>query len=390
MRTRPTRNLLIALGGTLLVVFAGLGPTHAGPFVPKGSDLSAPGPTAAWVQPFVSLTSHSNLYVNASAPSAALPPGEEFAAAYAVQVPGYTPALGPATVRIPNAVVQIPTTTGAMHLYLTQVNLSVTSTAVVTGAAGPLTRFGSPLAFNASAIAFLSTQGIAVTASWPYAGPAVQFRWHWTMTAPDGNTSSGPWSAWTSVVPGQLADIAIPISHVWTIGQAYEMCFSGPVGGRTFSIHLATSTPVQQLDGGAATVPVGGPTPYCWNSTLPTQVAPQSAFIHLWEYGNVTFLIYVIQVNLVTESSGGGAGGAGDDAGAIPPVTWLIVAVGSVIVVIIAIEGLLLARSARRRRDAASRGPPEAMGSLPPPVLPEEAARPLPRDDADRAGFSRG
>ena len=359
------------MGATLALVAVLVGTVAASADVPNANGPSLRAAPMVDVRPASALTSHAALYVNATPPSGTFPPGEELSAAYSVWVPSYTSNLGSATVQIPSAVVLLPSTSGTLHLYLNEVNLTVAGLSAVSGVAGPLTRFSSGLTFNTTASGILTTEGVAVMASWPYGGPAVQFRWHWTMTAPDGSTSSGPWSSWASVVPAQLAILEAPISHTWTIGSAYEMCFGGPIAGRTFSVHVATSNPIGQIDAGATSVPADHLGVYCWNSTLPSAVAAQQGFIHLWEYGNITFLLYVILIQLVNGTNGG-AGSDGGTAGA-PFLTIVLFGAGAVVVVV-AIELVVLARSGRLRRAFPKTSAPPEPKTPPTPTGTNEPA----------------
>lgn len=327
---------VVAIGGAGLLI--GELPTAAGQAPRTGAEMAAN----------TSLVPHSALYVNASAPSAPMAPGEEFAAIFEVMVPAYTSGIAGDQVVIPPAYVQIPTTTGALHLYLNAVNFTVAGSAAESAPAGPPTRFGTALAFNASTVAALSSQQVAVTATWPYGGPSVEFRWTWTATAQDGSTAQGNYSAWTSVTPGQLASPTQAVAHTWVIGSPYELCLGGPIGGRTFSLHLATSSPVEQIDGGAVSVPVGPHAQFCWNSTFAVSVTPQQAFVHLWEYGNVTFLLLTVLIQITNDPAPPAGGG-----GSSPPLSSLATAalfgVGIVVVVVV-VEILLVAGRARRRR----------------------------------------
>ncbi|HKV90061.1 MAG TPA: hypothetical protein VJQ43_02560, partial [Thermoplasmata archaeon] len=294
---RSPALLSAAAVGVLLALLVAQGLPYPGP---SGGSQAPPGALAAASRASAPLAPHAALYSNDSAPTGTLPPGEELEATYLVQVANFTSSVAGAIVRIPNAYVQLPTKTGSLHLYLDPVNVTITSSAAVTATAGPLTRYGPALAFNATGSALLSTQGLAVMAGWPNGGPAVQFRWHWTIIAPDGSTSGGPWSAPSNVVPDQLALLAPPISHVWVTAGSYTMCLLGSLGGRTFSLHVATTSPVQQIDAGSATAPAVAVAHFCWNSTLPANVTPQSVVLHLWEYGAIPYLLYAVSVDVVS------------------------------------------------------------------------------------------
>jgi|GEM_PF-2958335 len=308
---------------------------------------------------------HANLYVNASAPTAATAPGTAITAEYSVQSTGYPGSPGPATITVPSAVVMIPTTDTLLHLYLAPVNLTLTGNASAEATAGPASKFGTALTFNTTGTALLSSQGIALMASWPHAQVPVEFRWRWAMSAPDGSTTEGTWSAWQSVVPAALAAFVPDPPHTWTLGSPYMTCLTGPLAGRSFSLHVSTANPVAQYDGGEVTVPTSGPgtTAFCWNSTLPTSIVPQQAFIHLWEFANLTYLLDVVLIELAAPGSG---------TAVTPPFTppaingWSVVLVAGAIIaaVIVGVELYLLAGYRRAHRPPPP-PPPAASGSTP-------------------------
>lgn len=342
-----------------------------------------PAPADAGAQALSSssppLVYHASLYENDSSPTGSTPSGETIGAVYAVSAPSYPSGAGPATVRIPSAVVQIATTSGPIHLYFGSLNLTLNGNGSASGAAGPSSRFSSPLQFNSSPAAFLSTQGLSVMASWPYGSYSVQVRWQWVLVAPDGSIQSGPWSGWSTVTPAQIADLSTASGSSWTVGAPQQVCLSGPVAGRTFSVHLSIANPSQVFVTGTVTVPAAQSGAYCWTNTVPAGTAPQQAFLHLWEYANLTFMLVVVEVQLVNPGGGGGGGSASGGTGWVPLATIGIVA----LVVVVALEVVyvlsprtirkLLPASLRRGKGAsASDGlpPPEVGSDLPsPPTL---------------------
>lgn len=290
-RQRP----VAVLGGVVLIGVMVAGPLWAGPILaPHGSaaPLAVSGGSAT-LQP------HANLETTAPPPTGSTPPGETVGAVYAVESPTYPRGSGPATVRIPAAIVGLAASTGTLHLHLAALNLTLVGPNQTTGAAGPYVRFPAALQFNGTPAATLTTQGVAVMAAWPRGAYPVEFRWQWVLEAPDGSVASGPWSSWSTVTPAQLVDLSVASSAGWTTGSPQPLCVSGTLAGRSFSAHISVASPPQVFDTGTVTVPSGQSGPYCWPNTVPAGTPPQQAFVHLWEYSNLTFLLDVVVVQLV-------------------------------------------------------------------------------------------
>jgi hypothetical protein len=249
------------------------------------------------------LSYHAAIYANASSPTGTFLPGEQVDAQFQVQVPSYTSSLGAVQVRIPNSLAEFPSTTGPLHVYLSAVNFTITSAAVFQAVAGPAGRWTGDTSFNASGVAFLSTQGLSVMSSAPYGSIAVQFSWRWVMTAVDGTPNSGIWSPVASVEPPAIANLAGSPAGTWTVGEPYNLCMNGPIAGRTFGIHVSIANPIEQFTGASFTVPTNFGNAYCWNNTLPSNISTQQAFIHIWAFANVTFQLYNFPIMLVTTST---------------------------------------------------------------------------------------
>jgi hypothetical protein len=327
-----------------LVWMAPTGPTVAA--APMHSAPAAPHAITA-AAPASSLTYHANLYVNASAPTGSAPTGEEVGAIFEVSVPGYTGST--ATVRIPNAAIGFPSSSGTRTIYSGFVNITVTPAQTTSDGSSGVTRWTGETTFTPGGLVPLSTQGLAVMASWPHGQYALSFRWHWVLTAPDGSSSNGPWSGWTSVSPAQLADLTNAPPTSWPVNTPLQLCLGGPVDGRTFSVHVSTTNPSQQYDDGAVTIPSSAPTPYCWNSTLPSGVTPGAAFVHLWEYSSTTFMLFLIPIQLVN-SSPSGPPALATAVDTVSTVTLVLLGVGF----LAAVLAIVLFVRPRRRRPVAN------------------------------------
>ncbi|MCI4330359.1 MAG: hypothetical protein L3K19_00730 [Thermoplasmata archaeon] len=351
----------------------GAGAALLPPTASGGAGPEAPSPPLIY---------HSALYVNDTAPTGSTASGEVIAAIYRVSAPSYPASAGPATVRIPSALVELPTSTGGIHLYLASQNLTVNGSTPTTVTSGPASRFATPLRFNATSSALLSSQGVAIMASWPVGAYAVQFRWQWLLEAPDGSVTYGPWSNASTVTPAQIADLVFPSGPTWTIGQSNPSCVAGAVAGRTFSTHLSTVNPSAVIVTATVSVPNGQNGQLCWSNTVPAGTTPQVASLHFWEYSNLTYELTVVLVQIVAASSGGGAA-SGGGSNWIP----LIVLTGVLLTVLVVLEVVyVLAPQTlqrwippRLRRAPASVGPPS--GAFPsgagPDLPPDPTGEPL-------------
>jgi hypothetical protein len=336
--------LVIFLAAALLST--ALAGNDARPTATSAPDSGAQVAAAPVISTSGPLSYHAALYVNDSAPAGNYLPGEEVSAQFEVQIPKYVSPDGALQVRIPNSLAEFPSTQGELHVYLSAVNFTVTSDAVFEAAAGPAARWTQATAFNASGVAFVSTQGLSVMGSWAYGEFSVKFSWRWVMTAVDGTPTSGNWSPMASVDPPSVANLASSPAHYWTVAEPYRMCMNGPIGGRTFGIHVSIANPVEQFNGAAFTVPSGFTNAYCWNNTLPTNLSTQQAFIHIWEFANVTFQLYDFPIQLMY--NGTGSSGFTDfvHSSYLP---LLLIGI-AVVLGIVAVVELSVLRARRRRR----------------------------------------
>lgn len=361
---RPAVTLIAAL---ILLTLAGV--SHA----PGRSSVVTPAAVSDGVHPSLSvspyLTSHANLLVNDTAPSGAFPAGETLTVVYSIQVLGAPAGAIGTKVDIPSAVVQLPATPSVVRLYPHSVEATIGPNGSVWATPGSGTTISSSIAFNATGNSFLSTYGVAVTASWPYGQYTIQFQWRWVLVAADGASTTGPWSSPVSVLPALLAKFAVPPPSSWVKGAPYALCLTGPIAGRTFSVHVYISDPLQQFDDGPVSVPSSAAVPFCWNSTLPNDVHTQLASIHLWEYSNVTYLLSVLPVQIVNATQTPVHGGV-----AAATVGWLPFALGGgVVAVAVTVVGLVLLLNQQRSRRRPPRSPDGVAPSQNSPSTPAES-----------------
>ncbi|MCI4336836.1 MAG: hypothetical protein L3K17_06540 [Thermoplasmata archaeon] len=356
-------------GAWVVAVTAGI--LMAGVFTASPTTAAATGAPLA-SSPAPTLIDHANLYVNETPPTGTTPAGETIGAVFAVQAPAYPASASAGTVRIPASVMELPSSTGELRVYFAALNLTIHGANATSGAPGPSVRFTTGIQFNTSPPAFLSTQGLSVMASWAYGAYPVEFRWQWVLVSPDGSTGSGPWSNWTSVTPPQLVDLSAPSSQAWTVGAPQSLCVNGTIAGRTFSAHVSTSNPAAVFVTATVTVPAGQTAPYCWQNTLPVGTPSQTAYVHLWEYENLTFQLVIVGVQLISPTGGGGGGGA---VGGGPGINWFAVAAIATVVLatLVALEvAYVLSPPTFQRILRRPTGTGLTPGAPPPPPPPSE------------------
>jgi hypothetical protein len=294
MRVRPTsKNSVIVLGLLLLGMTFTVGSVapsgSAAVPVSSGSHAlaSASSPTP---------TNNGALTANGSGPNAAEDSAYKITIAYHVQFANVTYPQGPYSVAIPGLVALLPTTTGELHIYLPPSNFTSPSRTGESPYTSDSLRVPSGTDFTTSAPATLSSSGLALMASWPYGNGSIEVQWQWIATFGDGSQQTGALSPWQYVEPTQIALIEGYPPTSLPAGSNYELCLGGPIAGRTFSVHFTSTQPVQTYNGPQVTIPLSESGTYCWNSTIPSPLAPQSLSIHLWEYGKLTFLVYETSV----------------------------------------------------------------------------------------------
>jgi hypothetical protein len=328
-------GLLVAVV-LICVAMGGNAPTSSSP-----SRTIAVSPLSVAPPPNTSgpLSYHSALFVNATGPSGYIQPGEQISAQLQARSPTYALADGPAEIQVPASIVQFSSTTGTIRLYLAAIDVLLASNASVQVSVGPSVRWVGGVAFNATSTAYLSTQGLAVSASWAYPGYPVQLSWRWVMTAVDGTPKDGVWSPWAQVTPPQIASLDSPAS-TWTEGQSYSLCLAGPVAGRTFAVHVSIATPVEQFTTATITVPTTSTADYCWNNSLPANVTPQQAFIHVWQFANVTFQLYDYPIDIVASGSNTTSPGLFALPGPVPLLIIAVIGIGVIVVAAVAVSSV--------------------------------------------------
>jgi hypothetical protein len=360
-----TRAPFLGIGLLFLALLIAVPNGLAG--APAPSTLATPA-HAAPAQGGPPLTYHANLYLASPVPAGPMSFGEELAATYGVMVPAFPSWSPPEYVVVPSALLTFPPSAGGSQVYLPAENVTIRTNASVTVAVGPAVR-ESARTVPPNASASLSTQGVAVSASWPTGTYSVEVRWQWTLISPNGGRTSGNWSAWESVAPAQIAGIVGSAPKVLVPGSPFDFCLNGTLQGRSFSLHLSMGANGSQLDLGNATIPDRSTPVFCWNSTISSSLSPQPAYLHVWEIDNTSFLLYVLKVQVqpgaTSKTSGYGW----------MPSSWsgpLMLPIFLGLLVLVAVFAVVLVRRRNARRPPAS--PPtvwaEPNVAPPPPRAP--------------------
>jgi hypothetical protein len=237
-------------------------------------------------------TSNGDLTANGTGPGSAQDSAFKISVAYRIELVNVSNPAGPYSVQIPGLVALLPTATSELHLYLGPTNFTAATRTAVSPYYSTGLRVPPGTSFSTVIPAELSSQGVALTASWAYGQGTIAVQWQWIATFGDGSQQSGPVSPWQYVVPTELVTIASSPPTTLPPGASYPICLTGPVAGRTFAVHFSSLSPVVTYDGPQVTVPASYGAEYCWNSSLPAPTAPETLAVHLWEYGQLTFLIY--------------------------------------------------------------------------------------------------
>ncbi len=333
-------------------------------------------------QPQVELQGSGNFYLNTTGPSGFVDPGSRLTVQYRIYDPTYPASSGPATVRVPATLATFATTGGSViRVFLSPTNFVLRGDGAVSEVANGSMRLATGETFVAGANATISSNGYAVQASWAPGTYPVRLQWQWVVTLADGTQTAGPWSGWSTISPAQIATIVGQPPSSLAVGGAFPICLAGPIAGREFTVHIATTAPIQTFNGPTVTVPASFGSFFCWNTTIPSTWGPQTVLAHIWELSSLSYMLYQQPIQLTNASGGvlppaGGGGGA-----AWPAALWTPIWLGWVSPLVLLLSaavilGLLWAAGRRRARGsegvASPEDPPES--SRAPPTVPVDEA----------------
>ncbi|HZY69786.1 MAG TPA: hypothetical protein VFF67_02255 [Thermoplasmata archaeon] len=311
-------SIALWVAATAILVIALAVPTAG---LLRAAGASTPRPAA--VDPSVTTSPHGNLLVHSAAPQGNAPPGSVLTAEYRIAVVNYTGSLGLVTLRVPGVEAVFETTQGVVYVADVPRNLTLSGGGYY---ASNLTTSSILLpnatSFAPGGLATFSTELASILGPLPYGQMSVIAQWQWRLTAPDGSTTNGSWSP----SPGQSVSIAqtaqlVSIGPlVLARGSALTACLSGPVVGRTFSLHAETVSPLNDFVQNTSAVAAGTPMPACWTITMPFYIVPQPLLIHIWDYNQVTLLLYIVKATLVGSLPVAGQNGTGTPI----PLLWVL------------------------------------------------------------------
>jgi hypothetical protein len=290
-------------------------------------------------------TSHGNLQLNGSSPSEQVPAGDQIGAEYQIRIGGY-PGMAPAQVYVPRLGASFSAANGTVRVQIPSVNFTVTSNLSAPQFGVGFLGLTNATSFLPGTVPALTSFGFSVMASWPYGYYTLSIRWQWMVLTVIGSLQFGPWSAWTPVVPAQLAWISSTSGGRAPPGSVYQVCLFGPIQNRRFGLQLVSTAPVETFPYPEVTVPGNASTPFCLNDTLPASLVPQNVSVYLWEYNSVSLLLYAIPLALGGHASG--ARSLWSIGGLLPPFLLPSVLGAAAIVAGFA----LMAWRARRRKGA--------------------------------------
>lgn len=321
-----------------------------------GSGAPASGPAPATSGPALTPVSHAALRFVLPDPASTTQVGERVAAAIQLSVPNFTARAGPSLIVVPPTGLYVQTVNSTLQVLMAGANVSINGTGVIDFALGPSARETQSVSYPSNGTAILSSQGVALMAEGPFGQSEVQMRAHWVLMDPDGATQNGPWTAWSTIWPAEFVALQPIATRTWVPGGSYPICLSGSLSQRTFSFHLGLAAPGSQVDEGSVTVPASAPQPYCLSATVASSIAPQTAYGHLWEYGNTTYLLYVFQVRIANGTVGGLA--PQSPGGTLPSLIVLgLVAAGGIALIVAVVHP-----SSPLRRKRPSNSPAPALG----------------------------
>lgn len=281
-------------------------------------------------------TPHGNFLLNVTNPDGFVEAGSRISVVVRVNAPGYPATAPTANLRLPGSVAAFPVTGGALHVYVPAQNYTVLGGGNATATGGASLRMPGSDQFTRGALASLSSQGFAVMASWPVGEYTVSVQWSWKVIDVAGAAQNGSWSPTANLSPAQEAWLATPPPSTVSPGAAYPVCLAGPIANQSFAIHFSYGT--ENYLGPTVQVPVSATGPYCWNTTLPASIPPQTLEAHVWEYAATTYLLYEIPLVLGNASVGGHASGgpwyapiAPGGAGFVPFLVVVILVAGALI-----------------------------------------------------------
>jgi hypothetical protein len=298
-----------AAGLLLLTLLSGV----ATPLVASTS-AHLPRSVSELVRPAGNTSINNDLVLNATSPAGTYSPGAIVHVEYRVTVLSATDG-GSVTIYLPQLLASLPGLPAPVNLFLPPRNLTMGVGATVTAAPGTLT-LRNTTSFNGTRPATINSQLVSLMGSAPFGDINVSGQWNWSITTPDGATASSGWQPASSptIEPAEIASLLSLTPRTLTPPAPVTACLTGPLQGRTFSLHAETPKPFDDFVGNSTRDPIDGPSTWCLTVVIPVNITPQTILMHIWDYESVTLLLYIVKVKVVNNTSAAAA--------AVVPGTW--------------------------------------------------------------------
>jgi hypothetical protein len=290
--------LCAALVATLLVA--------AVPFHPD----APPSPRSAGASPaFFHTSANSNFSLAQPGPTGVLVPGSLLRVEYYLSLLNPPPQVFPVTIFFPPVQDTWATSGGTLAGGAPAWNYTFAGPSSDRSLVQNITSTASNAStFNQSGSVGFSSQLVAIMASVPFGGIHLAVTWRWLVADPSGAVLASPWRSSTSIEPAEMVSLLQAGPSTLVPGASYTVCLGGAIAGRLFSLHLEIPRPYNDFVQVNETVPAVGVTHVCWSAQVPSWVPPGPLLAHVWNYANVTLLLFILKLTLVASSPPGWLG----------------------------------------------------------------------------------
>jgi hypothetical protein len=276
------------------------------------------------VHPAGNTSINDDLVLNGTPPAGTYAPGAVVRVEFRITVLAANSS-GPVTIYVPQLLASFPAVPAPVNVFLPLRNLTIAVGATVTAAPGTFT-LRNTTTFNGTRAATLNSQLVSLMGSTPYGDTSVSAQWNWSLTTPDGASTFSGWGPTQSptIQPAEIAFLQSLTPRSLVPPAPVTACLTGPVQGRTFSLHAETPKPFDDFVGNSTRDPITGPSTWCLTVTIPVNITPQTILMHIWDYEAVTLLLYIVKVKVGNNTTAAASLGLSGDWSAYA--NWAIVA----------------------------------------------------------------
>ncbi|MFI5415110.1 MAG: hypothetical protein ACHQ16_05535, partial [Candidatus Lutacidiplasmatales archaeon] len=282
---------------------------------------------AVSAQPSGNTSINDAVDLTGSSPSASFPAGTVLRVSWRFTMNSTTSATQ-ATIYLPQLQAVFPATPAPVQIFLNSQNITGGFGLTISAASGAVTLHNATT-FNKTGRVTFTSELAALMGSEPFGDLVVLPQWNWSVTTPAGVTTTSGWgpSPPPTIHPALVATLQSLVPKSLTPPAPVTACLTGPLQGRTFSLHAETPKPVDDFVANTTRDPIGGPSTFCLTIVILANITPQPLLIHIWDYESVTLLLYIEKVT-VTNGSGEGTNGTGPDWTEYADVAIVVGAVG--------------------------------------------------------------